>query len=318
MDKKELMRYEEIVENLLLFYGDIIRKEEKKYRTLFDNASDAIIIADLNGKFIDVNKKAEKLTGYSREELLDLVVGDLSPIEDVYINSKVFRDGFEAGHLTHIGAKILRKDKTLVPVDITASVIEYGGKRVMQGIFRDMRERERLEQQIIESRLMFRTLFDSMDDYISLHDNDGVLKMANKSLANSVNLPVREILGKKCEDIYRCGQKDENCAIGRSIKTMKQEFSEVAVDRSIFHVWVYPMINRNGELEGVIQHRKNVTEYKLMEKEIFQLQKIAELGNMAGGIAHEIRNPLNTISSALYLMKKAAGKSNIKADSYLN
>lgn len=59
--------------------GKALEESEVRFRTLFEHSNDAIIIADIEtGKFLDVNKKLEELTGYSREELLDMYVGDLT------------------------------------------------------------------------------------------------------------------------------------------------------------------------------------------------------------------------------------------------
>ncbi len=310
MDEKERLahKYDKILEDVFHLYGDIIRDEEKKYRTLFDNAGDAIIIADTaDGRFIDANKKAEELTGYSREELLSLCAGDLSPEEYREYQRQTFKEGLIKGRFTLINAKILRKDKAVVPVDIASSVIQYGNKKVMQGIFRDIREREIFEQQILESRFRFRTLLDSINDYVSLHDHECVIRMANTSLARFMNLSVRELIGKKCEEVYSCRQKD-SCPVTKATKSRKMEFSEMVVNDCIFQVWAYPLFNSRGEFEGIIQQRRDVTEQKIIETEIFQLEKMAELGNMVGGIAHELRNPLNTINTALYLLKKAVAQ----------
>ncbi|MBI3813734.1 MAG: PAS domain S-box protein [Nitrospinae bacterium] len=103
MDEKELIKYDEIIGDLLLEYGGIIKKEEEKYRALFDNASDAIIIADTSdGRFIDVNKKAEELTGYSRKELIGLTPWDIHPMDGRERILKAFSEGIRTGHVTFI------------------------------------------------------------------------------------------------------------------------------------------------------------------------------------------------------------------------
>ncbi|MBI3813931.1 MAG: PAS domain S-box protein, partial [Nitrospinae bacterium] len=254
----------------------------------------------------------------SRKELIGLTPWDIHPMDGRERILKAFSEGIRTGHVTFINGKVLRKDRTIIPVDITGSVIQYGDKKVMQGIFRDVREREIFEQQIIESRLMFRTLLDSIHDYVSLHDTDCMIRMANTSLAEFMNLPIREMIGKKCEDVYHCKGIGENCPVIRATKSRKLEFSELAIYNRIFQVWAYPLLNIRGEFEGIIQQRRDITEQKIIESEIFQLEKMAELGNMVGGIAHELRNPLNTINTALYLLKKVVNESNVNVDSYIS
>ncbi|MBI3813735.1 MAG: PAS domain-containing protein, partial [Nitrospinae bacterium] len=126
-------------------------------------------------------------------------------------------------------------------MDITGSVVQYGDKKVIQGIFRNVREREIFEQMIIESRLKFRTLLDSIHDCVSLHDTNCEIKMANSFLAELMNLPVRDLIGKKCEDVYHCKIMAETCPVLNVRNSRRMEFSEMTIDGRIFQVWAYPM-----------------------------------------------------------------------------
>ena len=125
-----------------------LRESEGKFRGIFDSANDPIQVHDFRedgtpGKFIDVNEAACRMVGYTREEILskgplDLVTGYHSrPIADI------LRDYENTGR-SNFEAEQRRKDGTIVPVEINATVITYGGKKSILAILRDITERKQM------------------------------------------------------------------------------------------------------------------------------------------------------------------------------
>jgi PAS domain S-box-containing protein len=134
-------------------------KSEERYRVLLEHASDAIIIANSKGNFLEVNKKAEDLLGYTRKELVGMNPRHIHPEEEL---ERIIRDFsmIAAGEINaSYDTKVLRKDGRLVPVDITAAPVEYAGRTLVQGIFRDITERkgeeEKLEKFVLELQEAF-------------------------------------------------------------------------------------------------------------------------------------------------------------------
>ena len=123
-----------------------LRQSEKKYRALIDQASDAILLADTGGKILDANRTAVSLFGYTKEELLRQRFLDLHPQELLEKVVPAFEGILKDGIGTLNDVAILTKNQTTVPVDITGSVVRFGEKTVVQGLFRDITERKRSEQ----------------------------------------------------------------------------------------------------------------------------------------------------------------------------
>ncbi|MDO8726485.1 MAG: PAS domain S-box protein, partial [Candidatus Methanoperedens sp.] len=130
---------------------DILAQSEEKYRTLIDNASDAILIADEKGNLLEANKKAEQLLGYKKQELSNMNITQIHPEKEFERTFGAFKEIIKNVSGCLIDAQILRKDGKTVPVDITGSLIDFEGKRVLLGIFRDMTERKRAEQINVEN-----------------------------------------------------------------------------------------------------------------------------------------------------------------------
>ena len=117
-------------------------------RSLINNASDAIFLTDMEGYLQEVNKKAEELTGYTKEELIHMNFTQLHPKEDIERVSSAFKEGVEKGSGSISDVLLLRKDSKKLYVDITGSVIEHAGNRVTQAIIRDVTYRKQIEQRL--------------------------------------------------------------------------------------------------------------------------------------------------------------------------
>ncbi len=112
---------------------------ELVYRALFENAADAIVVADDDGHYLEVNTPASDLLGYTREELLDMSVADIVAAGPDWARSQFAAftgDGTWRGEL-----RLRRKDGSLVPVESHASTVQVGDGRVHVAILRDITER---------------------------------------------------------------------------------------------------------------------------------------------------------------------------------
>jgi PAS domain S-box-containing protein/putative nucleotidyltransferase with HDIG domain len=142
---EHIMHCEDITERTQITKS--LHDSEEKYRALMDNAADAILIADMKGNFLEANKKAEELFGYTKKELLGMNIAQIHPEGELEKVMHVFGEIMEDRSHSCLDTRALRKDGETVPVDITGSVIEYGGQKIAQGIFRDITERKEAEEE---------------------------------------------------------------------------------------------------------------------------------------------------------------------------
>ncbi|MCX5814298.1 MAG: PAS domain S-box protein [Proteobacteria bacterium] len=154
---------EDITERKLI--EEALLSSEQKYRALMEYAPDAILIADPEGNILEANKKAEELLGYTEEELLGLKISQIHPKEELGKTMYTFREIAEQKIGSLIDTRVLRKDGKIVPVDITGTVIEYRGKRLIQGIFRDITEHKLAEKALRESEEKYRIVADNTYDW---------------------------------------------------------------------------------------------------------------------------------------------------------
>ncbi len=118
---------------------------EQRYCALMDGASDAILLASPQGNLIEANQKAEELLGYSCDDLKRLHVSQIHPPEAIAAVQNHFKNATQNNFASAMESLVLRKDGNQIPVEITASCIELDGERIVQGIFRDIRDRKQAE-----------------------------------------------------------------------------------------------------------------------------------------------------------------------------
>ncbi len=122
-----------------------LRERDYHYRTLFDNAGDAIFIHNLTGRFLEVNRVACEFLGYTREELLRMTPADVTAPELV---AKIPVLNAQLRHEDHIFFEMVlrRSDGTMLPMELNSRMIEYAGGPAVLSIARDITERKRGEE----------------------------------------------------------------------------------------------------------------------------------------------------------------------------
>lgn len=119
---------------------------EEKYRLFMENANDAIIVGNADGYIQDVNKKAEELLGYSKEEFYTMHYSQFHL--ETERSTAAFHEIMDKKTGGMSNTLMLRKDGTIIPVDITSKCIEYGGQKVVRGSYRDISDHLKIKDDL--------------------------------------------------------------------------------------------------------------------------------------------------------------------------
>jgi PAS domain S-box-containing protein len=127
-----------------------IHRQVERYKELFENAADGLFVSDLNWNIMAVNKESERMTGYSREELLAMKVDQLIPRRNLDFVRQKLEEKTEGGQpSTTYELPIMTKDGRQVITECSTRLVFEGGKPVaVQGVSRDVTERKRLQEQL--------------------------------------------------------------------------------------------------------------------------------------------------------------------------
>ncbi|MFZ6676127.1 PAS domain-containing sensor histidine kinase [Undibacterium sp. Xuan67W] len=318
-----------------------LQNSEATYRTLIDHAPEAILVLDVGkNKFVEANRHAAKLFGYSQLELLDLNARQLSSVlqEDGPEAAKIIRDYLESaltGQDVRFEWVCRNASGDSVPCEI--QLIKLPSKQDAQLVccsIHDITERNAAKLAILRERNFLETLLEAMPIPIFYKDRGGRYLGFNGAFLNMMHLRREDIIHKKIEDwiapdkvsIYK--EKDALLYGSQEKQIFQRRINETSNDPRyvIFHRAVFK--NQKGEVDGMIgailditelentkialENLNQVLEHRVLERteelqqameHLVQSEKLAALGNLVAGIAHELNTPIGNIVTVASTLK---------------
>ncbi len=284
------------------------RRREERIRLLLsavEQSSEGVAVSDLEGVLLFVNPAMARMHGFEAEELIGRPLSVFHTDEQMEAvgeaNRAIREEGSFRGEIWH-----RRRDGSLFPTRMHNTLIRDGSGKpeAMLAAARDVTERKEAERALEEGRRFLKNVFDAIQDGLSVLDRDLNIVQVNPWMERKYR-EAMPLCGKKCYAVYQ--HRSSPCPWCPTLKTMASGVPETTLvpypageaPKGWIELTAYPLRDEAGELHGVIEHVKDVTDRRRAEEERRELeaqlrhaQKLESLGVLAGGIAHDFNNLL--------------------------
>jgi PAS domain S-box-containing protein len=272
-----------------------LRESEESFRALAENAHDCIMIATGEQGNVYVNRRAEFITGYTREELLTIGFWDLARPEDRPMLESIFRRrlGGEPGP-EHYETSITRKDETTVPVELSSARTVWRGQAGLIRIVRDVSERKRAEAMLADRERRLAVLIQQMPAVLWTTDSSLRFTSSVGAGLGEMGLKPGQVVGMSLYDYFKT-RDDQHPPIAAHRRALAGERASyvIEVNGRAYDSDVQPLHDALGNVVGTIGVAQDITALRRAEEAREKL--IAELDAFAHTVAHDLKNPLSTV-----------------------
>ncbi len=317
------------VDRMLQLFKDVTEQHESRMalsssqqelERLFNSAPFTISYLDRQLRVMRLNPAMEKFVGKTTEEVKgqhcynvwgqyakDKTKKAEERICDVCRSKYALRDGKSYVYQRQVGDTFF--EVLSIPVldqhNTVIGVMEIGN---------DITARKQAETALLKSKEEWERTFDSIPDIVTLQDSDFRIVKVNQAGCDTLGLTCDAIIGRRCYELFHGG--NEPCSLCPLLKTKKdfqpysREMYHGQLDKT-FLVSAAPVVDEHGTLEYIAHIAKDITEQKRLQREsdqrlqqIIQADKLASLGEVVAGVAHEINNPNSFISYNLPMLEE--------------
>jgi PAS domain S-box-containing protein len=327
---------------------------EVRYRRLFEAARDGILILDAKtGQVVDVNPFLVEMLGFSREEFLGKELWELGFFKDIAANKANFLELQQKEYIRYEDLPLETTNGRKFHVEFVSNIYQVNHHKVVQCNIRDITERKQAEEALRESQEKFRIAQDMSPDGFTIlrpvrdaqervvdftwvYENAAVARLNGTDPEAVVGRRLLELFpshrgtpflrayqqvaesGETC--IFESGYSDESMTKPTSFRIvvvpMAGDIAILAQDITERKRAEQQLANYTEHLEEMVDERTR--ELRTTHEQLVRQERLATLGQVAGSIGHELRNPLGVISNAIYYLKMSQPEASGKTREYLD
>lgn len=276
---------------------------------IVDSSDDAIISKDLNGIITSWNGAAQRIFGYTAEEIVGQPILRLIPEELHFEEFEILKKLRAGERIEHFETVRMRKGGERFPISVTISPVTDNTGRVVGAskIAQDISDRRQLNK----SRFRLAAIVDSADDAIISKDLNGIIESWNQGACRMFGYMPEEIIGQSILRLIPEELQYEEAEILKKLRAGERiehyETIRVRKNGDLIEVseTISPIRNNEGKVIGVSKIARDISDRKRLEKMLIQSEKLAATGRMAAAIAHEINNPLESMMNLIFLARQS-------------